>query len=76
MGDKAQYTEQIPKPTAAMMSLSGVSLLFTAGSRQFDFGPGGNMWWIFGIALAIVIAAAFVLTRRPSRRTTIVLERD
>jgi hypothetical protein len=34
------------------------------------------MWWIFGIALAIVAAAAYVLTRRPSRRTTIVLERD
>ena len=34
------------------------------------------MWWIFGIAIAVVIAAAFVLTRRPSRRTTIVVERD
>ena len=34
------------------------------------------MWWIFGIGLAIVAAAAYVLTRRPSRRTTIVLERD
>jgi hypothetical protein len=35
-----------------------------------------SMWWIFGIALAIIAAAAYVLTRRPSRRTTIVLERD
>jgi hypothetical protein len=34
------------------------------------------MWWIFGIALAIIVAAAYVLTRRPSRRATIVLERD
>lgn len=34
------------------------------------------MWWIFGIALAVVAAAAFVLTRRPSRRAMIVLERD
>ncbi len=34
------------------------------------------MWWIFGIALALIVAAAFVLTRRPARRTTIVLERD
>ncbi len=34
------------------------------------------MWWIFGIALAVIVAAAFVLTRRPARRTTIVLERD
>lgn len=34
------------------------------------------MWWIFGIALAVVVAAAFVLTRRPSRRATIVIERD
>jgi len=34
------------------------------------------MWWIFGIALAIIVAAAYVLTRRPTWRTTIVLERD
>jgi hypothetical protein len=34
------------------------------------------MWWIFGIALAAIVAAAYVLSRRPSRRTTIVLERD
>jgi hypothetical protein len=34
------------------------------------------MWWIFGMALAIIVAAAYVLTRRPSRRTTIVVERD
>jgi len=34
------------------------------------------MWWIFGIALAIIVAAAYVLTRRPARRATIVLERD
>jgi hypothetical protein len=34
------------------------------------------MWWLFGIALAVVVAAAFVFTRRPGRRTTIVIERD
>jgi hypothetical protein len=34
------------------------------------------MWWIFSIALAVIAAAAYVLSRRPSRRTTIVLERD
>lgn len=34
------------------------------------------MWYVFGIALAAVIAAAYVLSRRPSRRATIVLERD
>ena len=34
------------------------------------------MWWIFGFALAVVAAAAYVLSRRPSRRTTIVVERD
>ena len=34
------------------------------------------MWWIFGFALAVVVATAYVLTRRPSRRTTIVDERD
>jgi hypothetical protein len=34
------------------------------------------MWFVFGVALAIVIAAAYVLSRRPARRATIVLERD
>jgi hypothetical protein len=34
------------------------------------------MWYIFGLALAAIVAAAFVLSRRPSRRTTIVIERD
>ena len=34
------------------------------------------MWCVFGIALAAVIAAAYVLSRRPARRATIVLERD
>jgi hypothetical protein len=34
------------------------------------------MWWIFGFGIAVVIAAAYVLTRRPTRRTTIVVERD
>lgn len=34
------------------------------------------MWFVFGVALAVVIAAAYVLSRRPARRTTIVLERD
>jgi len=27
------------------------------------------MWWIFGFAIAVVIAAAYVRTRRPNRRT-------
>jgi hypothetical protein len=34
------------------------------------------MWYVFGIALDAVIAAAYVLSRRPARRATIVLERD
>jgi hypothetical protein len=34
------------------------------------------MWWYFGLALAAIAAAAYVLTRRPAQRTTIVLERD
>jgi hypothetical protein len=34
------------------------------------------MWYLFGVALAAVIAAAYVLSRRPARRATIVLERD
>jgi hypothetical protein len=34
------------------------------------------MWWVFGLALAAIVAVAYVLTRRPARRTTIVLERD
>jgi hypothetical protein len=34
------------------------------------------MWYIFGLALAVIVAAAFVLSRRPNRRTTIVIERD
>jgi uncharacterized membrane protein HdeD (DUF308 family) len=55
------------------MSPAGVFPLFTAASHPEQ---EANMWWIFGVAIAVVIAAAFVLTRRPSRRTTIVLERD
>jgi len=35
-----------------------------------------SMWYIFGLALAVIVAAAFVLSRRPNRRTTIVIERD
>jgi len=34
------------------------------------------MWYIFGLALAVIVAAAFVLSLRPNRRTTIVIERD
>ena len=34
------------------------------------------MWYIFSLALAVIVAAAFVLSRRPNRRTTIVIERD
>ncbi len=33
------------------------------------------MWWYFGIVLAVIVAAAYVHSR-PTRRTTIVLERD
>jgi hypothetical protein len=33
------------------------------------------MWWYFGFALAVIVAAAYVASR-PARRTTIVLERD
>jgi hypothetical protein len=34
------------------------------------------LWYITGIALAAIVAAAYVLSRRPSRRASIVLERD
>jgi hypothetical protein len=34
------------------------------------------MWYIFGLALAVIAAAAFILSRRPKRRATIVIERD
>lgn len=34
------------------------------------------MWWISGLVLAAIVAVAFILTRRPAQRTTIVLERD
>ena len=34
------------------------------------------MWYITAVALAAVVAAAYVLSRRPSQRTTIVLERE
>ena len=33
------------------------------------------MWWVFGISIAVIVAAAFVLSRRRNR-TTIVLERE
>jgi len=68
-----EYTEERPKPIGSRLSPPGVFLVFAGLFPSFQ---GGNMWWIFGIALAIVAAAAYVLTRRPSRRTTIVLERD
>jgi len=35
-----------------------------------------TQWKIGAAALAAVIAAAYVLSRRPARRATIVLERD
>jgi hypothetical protein len=54
------------------VSPAGVSLVLASRS----YLKGGNMWWIFGFALAVVVAAAYVLTRRPSRRTSIVVERD
>jgi hypothetical protein len=34
------------------------------------------LWYITGIALAAIVAAAYVLSRRPARRASIVLERD
>lgn len=34
------------------------------------------MWYITGIALAAIVAAGYILSRRPAQRTTIVLERD
>jgi hypothetical protein len=55
------------------LSPPGVFLVFAG---LFTSSQGGNMWWIFGFAIAVVIAAAYVLTRRPTRRTTIVVERD
>jgi hypothetical protein len=78
-----EYTEQTPKPIdRGRPSLAGVSLV----SAVTPFSPQGgsmtgSMWWVLGIALAIlalviIVVAAYVLTRRPSRRMTIVLERD
>jgi hypothetical protein len=67
-----EYTEEKPKPIDRLLSPPGVSLVFAA---LFP-AQGGNMWWIFGFAIAVVIAAAYVLTRRPTRRTTIVVDRD
>jgi hypothetical protein len=34
------------------------------------------MWYVTGVALAAIAAAAYILSRRPAHRTTIVLERD
>jgi hypothetical protein len=68
-----EYTEEKPKPIGRLLSLPGVFLMFAG---LFTSSQGGNMWWIFGFAIAVVIAAAYVLTRRPNRRTTIVVERD
>jgi hypothetical protein len=49
--------------------------LYRVHSRVFPGTQEANMWWYFGIALAVVVAVAYVLSR-PARRTTIVLERD
>jgi hypothetical protein len=68
-----EYTEQTPNPIEPGPSPAGV-FLTSAGTLHRP--KGGIMWWIFGIAMAVIVAAAYVLTRRPSRRTTIVLERD
>jgi hypothetical protein len=72
-GYEEQYTEEKPNPIDRLLSLPGVFLMFAG---PFTSSQGGNMWWIFGFGIAVVIAAAYVLTRRPTRRTTIVLERD
>jgi hypothetical protein len=72
-GVLGEYTEEKPKPIDRLLSPSGVFLVFAG---PFPSSQGGNMWWIFGFAIAVVIAAAYVLTRRPNRRTTIVVERD
>ena len=69
----SKYTEEKPKPIDRPLSPLGVFLVFPEPSPTHR---GGNMWWIFGFAIAVVIAAAYVLTRRPTRRTTIVVERD
>ena len=68
-----EYTEERPKPIGSRLSPPGVFLVFAGLFPSFQ---GGNMWWIFGFGIAVVIAAAYVLTRRPARRTTIVVERD
>ena len=57
----------------AAPSPTGVSL------PQANFHPtleGPMMWYITGIALAAIVAAGYILSRRPAQRTTIVLERD
>jgi hypothetical protein len=67
-----EYTEETPKPIGRAVA----SRCLHHVRRHSSPFQGGSMWWIFGIALAIIVAAAYVLTRRPSRRATIVLERD
>ena len=63
----------MPKPIDRHLSLPGVS----PESANLTLSVEAPMlWYVFGIALAVIIAAAYVLSRRPSRRTTIVLERD
>ena len=53
-------------------SPAGVSPVFTAIQTRIQ---EVLMWWYFGLALAVIVAVAYILSR-PSRRTTIVLERD
>lgn len=55
-------------------SPAGVSRVRAALLTLHEKEP--SMWYIFGLALAVIVAAAFVLSRRPNRRTTIVIERD
>jgi len=77
-GELPKPTEQMPNTTGPawtepVRSLPGVFL--SVGSPS-PFQGGPMMWYILGLGLAVVAAAAYVLSRRPARRATIVLERN
>jgi hypothetical protein len=57
----------------AYLSRHGV---FRVGAAISTLIKEPSMWYIFGLVLAVIAAGAFVLSRRPNRRTTIVIERD